>query len=391
MKRLMFQPRPVVLTDGRWRREPTRPAEHRPPEFADQFDYHTLLFDSFFSGPNEVLITAPPFFNLLPAIQAMEVVASPSHQRCAFQIRNVDRHSQIRIGVPEGTNRLSLRSEIGQFEIEPQENLSAFFADKRVIFTQSKNNRIEWIQDWIRYHRDIHGANAVLIYDNQSTTYSPEDLLTALGAISGIERLCIASWPFRYGPQGFDSISFWDSDFCQHGSWEHARWMFLRHARSAMNADVDELVVSEDGASAFETAERSWAGVVRYRGHWVHGFRDTGRVATDRAPVRFTDFDHHLWHRTGRRWGIVPVRENVCMPKWTVVPSRCPDGAQWAPHRIKGWVAGLPISRNFSYRHFREISNSWKGDRSAREVFNPDRYIYDRRVCANYARVNWAS
>jgi peptidoglycan/xylan/chitin deacetylase (PgdA/CDA1 family) len=391
MQTLLFNPRPIVLSDGQIRREPTRPPELRPPDFAEQFDYDTLLFDSFFGRDNEVVITAPPFYNLLPFLTRMHVSAVPSGRQCSFRIRNIDRHAQIRIAVPDDTTKVLLDSEIGKFDLEPQQNLSGFFANQRVLFTLSKNNRFEWIRDWIRYNRDVHGANAVLIYDNQSTDYSARELLAALSGLSGIDRLCIVDWPFRYGPQGLAYNRHWDSDFCQCGVWEHARWMFLQQARSAMNSDIDELVVSKDGSSVFEAAERSRSGVVRYHGHWVHGIQGVTRVASDQSPIRVVDFDHYMRHSTVYRWGLVPTRDwkTVCPPKWTVVPSRCPDHAQWAPHRIKGWLRATPLSRNFSFRHFREIGNHWKYDRSAREIFDQNRDVFDQRMCANFALVQW--
>jgi len=391
METLLFKPRPASLIESRIRRLPTRPPAHRPPDFDERFDAVTLLYDSFFRGSNEVFITAPPFFNLLPFLQRMDVIAVPSGQKCRFRIRNMDRHSRIRITVPTGTTAISLRTGIGQFDLEPQEDVSEFFAGKRVLFTKSKDNRLEWILDWISYHRDIHGANAVLFYDNQSTRYSTADLLSALSRLAGIDRLCIAHWPFLFGPQGFGAKRFWDSDFCEYGIWEHARWMFLGLARSALGSDVDELVVSKDGSSAFEQAERSRLGAIRYKGHWVHGFKGLTRTADDSAPIRVVDFDHYLQHLPSRRWGIVPERESVCPPKWTVVPRRCPERAQWTPHRIKGWIGGLPINRNFSYRHFREISIHWKYDRSAREVFDPDLYKFDELMRSNFSAVQWAS
>jgi len=391
MQTLTFRPCPLVMTEGHIRREPVRPPAYRQLDFAEQFDSETLIFDAFFHRENEVLLTAPPFLNLLPLLRKMVITAAPSGKTCKFRMRTLDRHGQIHVDVPSQTRSLVLSSEIGQFQIEPQANHSDFFADARVLFTLSKNNRLEWIQDWIRYHRDIHGATGVLIYDNKSTKYSQEDLLGAISAISGIDRACVVDWPFRYGPQGLDAKRFWDSDFCQSGAWEHARWAFLQRARSAMNADVDELVISEDGSSVFDAAERSHLGIVRYRGHWVHGFMGRTRIADEQSPIRVVDFDHYLRHSVRRRWGLFPVRVDACPPKWTVVPSRCPDRAQWAPHRIKGWAKSLPLRRNFSFRHFREIGDGWKYDRSAREPFDTERYAFDHVMRANFAAVRWTA
>jgi hypothetical protein len=73
------------------------------------------------------------------------------------------------------------------------------------------------------------------------------------------------------------------------------------------------------------------------------------------------------------------------------VPSRCPDRAQWGPHRIKGWFSALPLSRNFSFRHYREISTHWKYDRSTREDFDADRYVFDQPMRSNFSAVQWTS
>jgi hypothetical protein len=391
MRTLIFHPRPATLTDSGFRREPVRPHEHRPTDFADKFDDRTLLFDSFFRGDDEVLIVAPPFFNLLPFVREMDIVALPSRQKSRFRIRNMDRHAQIRVAVPTGTKQLALHSELGHFELEPRQNLSDFFEGRRVIFTLSKNNKLPWIQDWVRYNRDIHGANAVLLYDNQSTSYSPEELLQAVSGISGIERVCVVAWPFLYGPQGLDARRFWDSDFCQNGAWEHARWMFLSRARSTMNSDIDELVVSANGASIFEAAERSWAGVVRYPGLWVYGLDGITPVASDQAPIRFVNFFHYLQPSFRPKWRLIPAQNNLCATKWTVVPRRCPEHAQWTAHRIRGWINALPKSGNFSFRHFREINDHWKYDRSARECFDPDLHTYDQLIRSNYASVRWST
>ena len=388
MRTLIFHPQPVVL-DGELRREPVRPREHQPANFAEQFDDRTFLFDSFFLADNAVLVVAPPLFNLAPLIKGLEITALPSRTPCPFKIRRMDRLMQIRMVVPAATDDIVLRSPLGEFVLRPRRNHADLFAGNRVIFTLSKNNNLQWIHDWVRYNRDVHGADAVLLYDNQSTSYSPQELLHSLTAISGIKSLCVVVWPFRYGPQGLDARRFWDSDFCQNGAWEHARWMFLRHARSVLNSDIDELVVSASQTSVFEAAEGSWTGVVRYPGVWVHGFEGVTEVATNQTPIRFINFFHYRSPSRRQKWRLIPVKDNLCPTKWTVVPRRCPQHAQWTAHRIRGWMNALPKSNRFSFRHFREINDHWKYDRSAREHFDPGLHTYDELVRSNYAHVHW--
>jgi hypothetical protein len=382
---------PTLLT-GATRREPTRPLEFRFDDFNNKYDFDTLFYDAFFdTSGRDVVAVGPPLLNLRPAIAAMRVTALPSGKPCRVTIKDLDRHAQLRIAVPEGTDRLAMLSAIGDFVVTPRANRGSAFRDRRVLFTLSKNNRLDWIQDWIRYNRDIHGADAVLIYDNNSTKYSQAELAAAVAAVSGIAAAYVVTWPFKYGPQGLDAKRFWDSDYCQNGAWEHARRCFLGQAKSVMNADIDELVVSNSGASAFAAAETSPFGIVRYRGAWMPGIVNVTRHASERAPIRHRDFDHVWLPKRALRWGVLPAYTDRCPPKWTVVPSRVPDRAQWCAHNIKNWPAALPISAQFGFRHFREINDNWKYDRSPRVAFDPARHVRDEVLAANYDRVDWSN
>ncbi|MDT9170884.1 hypothetical protein RSW14_25105, partial [Escherichia coli] len=82
-----------------------------------------------------------------------------------FEIRELDRHGQVHVAAPDGTDRLVLNASFGTVEIAVQPSEVDIFAGRRVMFTQSRNNDIAWILDWVRFSRDVHGADAVLIYD----------------------------------------------------------------------------------------------------------------------------------------------------------------------------------------------------------------------------------
>jgi hypothetical protein len=408
MRAQIIAPSPTILgSTAGIVREPTRPLGHRIEGFDQKFDFTTLFYDAFFvDGRHEVILVAPPFANLLPIMEDMVVTALPQRARCRFRIKSMDRHSQAWIDVPAETIELTLDTKIGRFNISPCANLSKLFEGKRVLFTLSKNNRIEWIEDWIRYNRDIHGADAVLLYDNASTAYTTAELLDRIGKIFGIDRTCIVSWPFKYGPLGFGLLRHWDSNFCQYGALEHARWMFLQRARSALNSDIDELVVSSRGRRLFEAAERSLTGMVAFHGVWVYGFADTMPSSGAGSPIRFIAFDHYLKPREIRRYGIFrvpavfPQPDGMLNTKWAVVPARCPRSSQWAVHDIYGWrgmYTRLSIDGSLRYRHYREINDNWRDltdnwqfSRAQREPFDPVRFAYDDRMVSNLSRVRWA-
>jgi hypothetical protein len=303
----------------------------------------------------------------------------------------MDRHSQLWIAAPDGTTELELQSGALHISVKTATNEAEFFRGRRVLFTLSRDNRLEWIKDWLRYNRDIHGADAILFYDNKSALYCPEELLQAMSEVRGFDRICVVDWPFKYGPQGLDSARFWDSDFCQIGAWEHARWRFLQEARSALNSDVDELVVSSKGASIFEATERSRGGIIRFHGLWVHGFLDKTPIGTAESPVRYLAFDHYKRPPLKFKYRIFPLFRGDCPPKWAVVPSRCPFDAQWTAHGINDWDSARPVDRSFCYRHFKEINDNWKYDRSRREAFDPNGFVYDRALVSSLRRVSWTN
>jgi hypothetical protein len=388
-RHLICRPRDVQLPDFTdIRREPTRPAQFRDETFAQQFDATTLFFDALDLGDGEAVLLAPPFFNLASDLAATTFTSGGAV--CQARIKNFDRHAQFWLqGIRDGDLRAS--GPLGDISVPLSPCETGTFRNRRVIFTMSRDNPIEWILDWVRFNRDIHGADAVLIYDNGSTAYDSATLSAALQKVSGIAASVVVEWPFRYGPQGINSRDHWDSDFCQLGAWEHARWRFLQHASSAMNSDIDELVLSRDGRSAFEAAERSAFGLVRYRGRWLIGVDGHDTESGDRLP-RHRDFsilmppDYHWSWLRGRR------DLNRCPAKWTVVPARCPEHAQWHVHTIASWLPPyLPYSRNFSFGHFREIGSNWKYQRTNRVAFDPAVHVTNALMVKTFARVDWTT
>jgi hypothetical protein len=378
----------VVLSDfSDARREPTRPVEFRPENFQRQFDSTTLFYDAVDVGDQQVVLFAPPFFNLTEALS--KTCFFQGSERREPEIRHFDRHAQIWLKAsPDGGIRAT--GPLGDVALAVSPNRLDMFRDRRVVFTMSKDNPIEWIVDWVKFNRDVHGADAVLIYDNASTAYNSAALSAALRAVPGIEASVVVEWPFKYGPQGGRSRHHWDSDFCQLGAWEHARWCFLRQARSAMNCDIDELVLSKSGQSVFEAAEQSRFGFVRYRGRWIIGVDDGKQSETSERLPRHRDFkvlmppNYQFSWRRGRRDG------NVCAPKWTVVPAKCPRRAQWLVHAISSWLPSyLPCSRNFSFGHFREIGSNWKYQRTSRVPFDPSIHRSNELLQTTFTRVNW--
>lgn len=385
----LIEPSAVQLSQfTRIRREPTRPVEFRGDDFARSFDDDTLFFDCFHVDEDRIALVGPSFFNLKPALEDMMVTALPAGHKCAFSIDELERHGRVMVTAPVGTEALELTLAGHSIRVAVHPSGIDIFAGKRVLLTLSKNNHLHWVRDWIAYYVAVHGADAVLIYDNDSTNYTQEDLLETISGINGVTAACVVKWPFKFGPQGDNHGRFWDSDFCQHGALENARWRFLQKAASVSNCDIDELVVSRRQRSLFACVEQNPFGVISYRGRWIMG-TDLTPVAIDRQQRLHRDYDTVLRQKWTFRYGILPRDRESCPPKWTVVPAKCPPSAQWGVHSIYGWLPSRIPSRDFSYRHFREISDGWKYQRRDRQKFDPAIHEEDHLLRAHYKIAGW--
>ena len=384
MRSKIFTISPIILDPSLGlRRQSPRPHALRQADFDDRFDFDTLFYDVFrHPDSNMVLLIGPALNNLAGLFEKITIVAKPSGASCAFRRIDLDRLTRVEIDAPVGTSEVVLKTHAGEFCAKVSQPETANYRALRVLCTISKNNDITWICDWARYNRDVHGAQAVLLYDNASTTYDMSELVGRLSEVEGLAFVGVVPFPFRFGPPGLGLRRSWDSNFLQIGSLEHARWRFLLDARSFLNTDVDELVVSRHGESVFEAAERH--GVARFYGAWIPNIRIDG--AGETRPIRHSDFSHV--EAPVYTLGLPPYK-NLCQPKWAVAPRAVPPLGHMTHHRIKNWWRSQMWNPKFSFRHFRGLSTGWKYKRDMLEAFDPAKHRVDERLKAAFARVNW--
>ncbi|MEU0314588.1 polysaccharide pyruvyl transferase family protein [Nocardioides sp. NPDC006273] len=349
---------PLLLSDA-WsvRREPPRPAELRQADYLDKFDDDTLVYDAFPVG-DTVRLSGPPLLNLASGLR--DAVWRVGGAEATGQFHDLDRTQASWLDASAASGEkltVTLGGATGETVIS--ESGVDWFRGHRVLVTKSKNNDLQWIADWARFHAAKQGINAVLIYDNDSDRYRPEDVLEALD-VPGIEIAVVVAWPFKFGPQGGNwhglTDAPWDSDFCQYGILEHARHRFLSEAAGVLNHDIDELAVSEDDAGVFEVLAASESGAIRYPGRWI----DTPS-ATASQPPRFSDFT--VYDTTSR----------PSTGKWAIDPMRTPHAEQWKTHSVPG--IAMVTTKRIRHRHFTGITSGWKYARGgATEVSATHRY-----------------
>jgi tetratricopeptide (TPR) repeat protein len=346
-------------------RRPPRDSAIRSFNYEDCFDFRTVFFDVFWDHEGKNIIAlGPPLLNLQADLD-IRFRALPSGDLCAQTLDHRVLVDRFTIRVPPGTTGLMAESRVGSVLLAPQPNLSALFAGTRALFTLNKDNDPAWVRDWARFYAVNHGCDAVAVYDNESTRYDSVELAKTLQEVPGIRRAVVIDWDFPYG--AFDlrqtpSLNRIDSIYCQWGCFEHARLRLFRSAAGVTNADVDELIVANPSEgrgerTIYEAAEASPTGAVLFPGFWINC-----HPADLTAEIARTPRHRHFWKTN-------PLREGS-EPKWTVVPARLPEEAQWDVHTIRG--IERPITTEFTFRHFRPLNTNWNVDQPGLDALRTD-------------------
>jgi hypothetical protein len=330
------------------RRLSPRPPEHQQPGYQERYDYLSALYDCFMAPDGERLVCmGHPMLNLEPHIVRAVKRAFQKKFFSRLDMRRLDRNEQIWLR-PGALSGMVEGDVFRQRMLRAQPNHCDLFRSKRVLVTQSQNNELTWIRDWVTFYVANHGCNAVLIYDNASKEYTADDIRDAISSVGGLDVTLVIDWPYKYGAIAGPS-GLWDSDCGQYGVLEHAHLRFLAWAGAVLNADIDELVVTKSRASIFDLVCESKTGYLNYPGIMIENIT--------REPI----------DGMGRHAQFVYLARppEAATRKWAVVPSRCPDRAQWCVHEVTMMTPDEDISADVTHRHFKAIRMAWKYPRSA--------------------------
>lgn len=356
------------------KRESVRPVAFREPAHEQEFDSSTLLYDAFVlrhERGSHLVFIGPPFFNLFPLFCSSKICGRPMASTISNYYQR-DRCSEVWIA-KWNSETVELEFGFGSYRLALQASANDIYKGRRVLYTLSKNNEVRWIIDWIEFHNRLHGADAVLIYDNASSLYTGEELEQSLREVFPRLEVNVVHWPYKYGPRGNPRDTGWDSDFCQAGAFQDARFRFLGLASSVLNCDIDELVLSSREESIFEATERRRGGCTMFTGQWISNV-----TAPNQASLHSGSHFRHSDFRYLERGASCPM-------KWCVVPRRCNVEAQWGTHTVFGKDVALCYSSGFSYRHFRGVSTNWKYERGRPEKFCADLHQPDDALDAAFA------
>lgn len=333
-------------------RQPRWALRKRPARFFEGFDGKTLFYDCFWHDDGQrVILVGPPWRNLEETFAAAFFTALPSRtpvEATAFHSLSV---TVTAIPVPEGTTALSLDIAGEVIALNVQPSFTKMLAGRRLLFSINKDNALDWIGEWALWHARRHGTEAVILFDNGSTTYAPEAIESTLAAVPGLTHVAVPRWPHAFGPidPGVLSNNYW-SRFLQISSLSVVLRRFGERASGLLDCDVDELAGTRSGTSIYELARRSPGGLVAFSGQWVEATGGT----------RHRDFTQRLAD---------PKRSRSRPRKWALDPSR-----DWvrrlSVHPYWHWIEGRDrraksMPDDALYWHYKGINTNWKEQRSA--------------------------
>lgn len=358
----------IIPNNKHYNRTAPRETHLQSNDYQEKFDYKTLSFDTFFSE-NKIILSGPPLFGLEDFIQNGKFLLDQRDHTQNIVTTHFDRTQSNHITQVE-TQPHEFTWEYKDISIETQINNNFLneFKDKKVLFTLSKNNKFEWIYDWIMFYQQYHNIDSVLFYDNNSNDYSLDELKNYLSKKELNVDIYLVPWNFKYGPQGGiyseKGKAPWDSDFCQYGMFEHAKYRFLKYSSGVINADIDELVITPNGKSIFELLDDSKG--LLYPGYWIQS------IPLD--VNKETRFFNYAYRST---------EDKHSDNKWCINPTKLDDKIQWKVHSIR--KTNLKKLKGIYYAHFKAINYNWKTQRVNNIIFDDSKHYIDSNV---YTQLN---
>jgi hypothetical protein len=319
-------------------------------DFVDAYDRHTLFYDAFYDADTGFITVVGPSFKRRTVMFLKSCVLKVDGVPVEKTIHRISpRTGELEIQSPSDSPQtlrlLHQDAPKTRAQIPIGRSNHEAFAGKNALVAISKNNKLEWIKDWLDYYVNVHGANAVVLFDNGSDAYSLEDLTNTVNSVKGIETAEVISANFMFGPKGTDRTSV-NAKFFHLSMFHIANRRFLSKANAVLSVDIDELVTKPGSETIFEAVQNAPHGFLSIPGTWRYA--QTSKNETN--AIRHGD---HILKRVGT--------DATMGPKWCINPRGELAGRYWRVHGVAG--ARHFYDHDYLFLHCRQISTSWDYDR----------------------------
>ena len=369
----------VLPQDSELSRKPRFGWRPRSNKFLEGFERKIVFYDCFWHADGKrVLLIGPPPRNLLSSLETAHYCTDSSAD--ALKARFYISQSVMTLAlddVPPDAKSIKVNGPGINFDLEIQPNYSQFLSDKRIMFTISKDNNLEWISAWAEYYELFHQVNTIVLVDNGSTKTTLVRLALALKKTK-IEHIFILSMPYKFGEIDYSVVfnPFW-ANFLHNCINSIVLRRFAASAEGLLNCDLDELAAHKTEPDIFSALKRAPNGLLAMNGVWIEAYSQNPEFGDHR------DFRHRL----------IDKKAHLCKAqKWVLDPKK-PWIENLNVHPYWHWIEGRPRGAKTTdpdafFWHFKGINNNWKENRNSLENIRPQDLEIDQEIVSRFA--NWS-
>ena len=141
-----------------------------------RFDRRTVFYDVYYHSTDHKFIgLGPRWLNLNEDLQPMRI--SCEDQILKFNLTEIKSLCVLEIEAPRDIQNSTtvLNFEFPDFRVDLEIDTSRSIetrlnhpSHRLTIINLQKNNHIEWIEDWVKWHSRLHNVQRLVLYDNGS-------------------------------------------------------------------------------------------------------------------------------------------------------------------------------------------------------------------------------
>lgn len=222
---------PVLIPEDVDLERSPNPRDTFAPGELVNFDHKTLFYDVFIDEKDSSLVAiGPPGLNLNSYMESASLVVNG--KKTPFLLSEHEEHklSFMKANLAPA-NDYEVVFQFKDFHVTLRLKGLTVPVGKSVLVAISKNNKVEWVSDWVDFYRANYDLDEIYIYDNGSDNV--DELERELAGRAEIIR-----WGYPYGPPGKRF-----NKFAQPGALNHCLRRFAKDG-VLFNFDIDELLIA---------------------------------------------------------------------------------------------------------------------------------------------------
>ena len=331
----------AVTKDGSISRNALCPPDKMAPYYLENFDSKTFWYDAI-QDDNYIRLVCPKLRNFEKELKNGSFFLDDTRVD-KFQIKRFRRTDILTIKTSSFVKKIKFESISLGLSSELSKTNFSITDNKNCAMVINKNNNLEWIEYFAKWHVKFHSLQCLFILDNNSSKYANEDVQSVLKN-SGLCTLVILNLPFNFGPASLGRPYHNRELFLQTSAYNILKFRFLKNARAVLCCDIDELVLPSK-INIFDATIKSKYGFLRFLGkNRYHNFGSTHKISHNSS-----------FYKLGNK---------NSPKKWCIDPKGKLGNHSWTTHSIENlFFERRFFAKEFSFIHCVNVTTGWKGEK----------------------------